>query len=433
MRGRIKIKWFLAGALAAALLIGGAGAFGTAVRTVTRELTYSGIAVTLDGLPVPLKDGNGEMVEPFSIDGTTYLPVRGVAAALGLGVDWDQERQTVRLTSGPALACITGFGGLNDPYCQAMVEGARAFAERRGATCGVRVAEDDSTAALIQVMEEAIRGGAKVLVCTGFVPEEAVYILQDQYPGTMFLMVDGQPHTGDHATYRSAPNVHCLTYREEQAGWLAGYGAVMEGQTKLGFLGGMGVPAVQRYGYGFLQGAEYAAGELGLAEGAVEIRFDYAMQFYADDALLAQMRAWYDSGTQVVFACGGSICYSVMQAAEERGGKVIGVDVDQSAESETVLTSAAKNFTGSIQEALAALEENGGTWDAERAGTTALLGAETGMVCLPDGAAWRFTRWTRSAYEAVCEQLAGGHIAVSDEIHKLPRTVLCRVAYGPNV
>lgn len=100
MRGRIKIKWFLAGALAAALLIGGAGAFGTAVRTVTRELTYSGIAVTLDGLPVPLKDGNGEMVEPFSIDGTTYLPVRGVAAALGLGVDWDQERQTVRLTSG---------------------------------------------------------------------------------------------------------------------------------------------------------------------------------------------------------------------------------------------------------------------------------------------------------------------------------------------
>jgi len=139
--------------------------------------------------------------------------------------------------------------------------------------------------------------------------------------------------------------VHNILYREEQAGYLAGYAAVMDGYTKLGFLGGMAVPAVVRYGYGYVQGADAAAQKLGLAPGSVEIKYWYSGVFAPNDDIKTKMSGWYTEGTEVVFACGGGIYLSATAAADAAGGKVIGVDVDQSAESPTIITSAMKDLT----------------------------------------------------------------------------------------
>lgn len=68
--------------------------------TKDATLTYRNIRITLDGQEIQPTDANGNYVEPFIIDGTTYLPVRGVASALGLDVSWDSDTSTVELSSG---------------------------------------------------------------------------------------------------------------------------------------------------------------------------------------------------------------------------------------------------------------------------------------------------------------------------------------------
>lgn len=90
-------KGFLSGVLVTLLLV---GTFGTAVATVgqrTVNVDYNDIKVTLNGQVVSLVDANGTPVEPFAINGTTYLPVRAVSSALGLEVGWDGTTNTVIL------------------------------------------------------------------------------------------------------------------------------------------------------------------------------------------------------------------------------------------------------------------------------------------------------------------------------------------------
>lgn len=96
-------KGFLSGVLVSAMTM----AFATSALAAYQKqatLDYTGISITLDGQPVIPTDANGNSVEPFAIDGTTYLPVRAVANAMGLGVDWEQSTQTVKLTSAGAVA-----------------------------------------------------------------------------------------------------------------------------------------------------------------------------------------------------------------------------------------------------------------------------------------------------------------------------------------
>lgn len=92
-----KFKGFITGVLVTLALIGSIGTAMATVGTKAANLEYSNIKVTLDGVPVKLVDVNGNPVEPFIISGTTYLPVRAVAGAFGLEVDWDGATQTVIL------------------------------------------------------------------------------------------------------------------------------------------------------------------------------------------------------------------------------------------------------------------------------------------------------------------------------------------------
>ena len=187
-----------------------------------------------------------------------------------------------------------------------------------------------------------------------------------------------------------------------------------EGYTKLGFLGGIAVPAVQRYGYGFVQGADAAAKELNKK---IEINYTYGGQFQGSPEITAKMEGWYQAGTEVVFACGGAIYTSALEAADKNDGKVIGVDVDQSHISARFVTSAMKglqNVTESVLETL-----NKGEW-ATYSGKVSNFGLLEGeYVGLPTDT-WTMTNFTTEDYEAVKGQIKDGTITVSNDTSKMP-------------
>lgn len=257
------------------------------------------------------------------------------------------EEPEVEEVEGYELAMITDAGEIDDKsFNQGTWEGIVKYAEDNGLTYKYYKPTEVSDAAYLAAIDLAIQGGAKVVVTPGFLFASAIYEAQDLYPETSFILLDADPHTADWSTFRIEANVYSIYYAEEQSGFLAGYAAVKEGYTKLGFMGGMAVPAVVRFGYGFVQGAEYAALEMGVE--AVEVKYHYTGNFESNPENQATAAAMYADGTEVIFAAGGKVGNSVMAAAEAAGAKVIGVDVDQSPESETVITSAMKELGISV-------------------------------------------------------------------------------------
>lgn len=329
------------------------------------------------------------------------------------------------------LALITDVGNIDDKsFNEGAWNGVKQYAEANKITYAYYHPSEDSTPAREETIAAAIEKGAKTIVCPGYLFGEAIYNIQDKYPKVQFLLLDAEPHTADFSTFKTSANVYCILYQEEQAGYLAGYAAVMDGYTKLGFLGGMAVDAVVRYGYGFVQGAEVAAAELGLEKGAIEIKYWYCGGFGPTDDIKNKMSGWYTGGTEVVFACGGGIYLSATAAAEAAGAKVIGVDVDQYAESPTIITSAMKGLTESTKIALGALYGNKGKWPADMAGKTAVLGAKENCVGLPTAKdSWRLTTFTVDQYNALFKKLQDGTVVVNAAIDKEPVVEYCTVDY----
>jgi len=319
------------------------------------------------------------------------------------------------------IALITDVGNIDDKsFNEGAWNGVVEYAEENDISYTYYRPTEDSDAARIESIEASITAGAKIVVCPGYLFETAIYAVQDDYPEVAFLLLDGEPNDGDWSTgaptYSTSDNVHNVKYQEEQAGFLAGYAAVKDGYTELGFAGGMAVPAVIRYGFGFVQGADYAANEMGLADGAVNIKYYYSGAFVPSTELETKMDLWYSAGTEVVFACGGKLYLSVVAAAENAtNAEVIGVDVDQYAESDLIITSAMKGLTVSVYDALAAFYDNGEEWPTAYAGTTSILGADTNGVGLPtaDGS-WRFNSFTVAEYNTIFDKLVDGTVVVSD-------------------
>jgi basic membrane protein A len=247
---------------------------------------------------------------------------------------------------------ITDKGTIDDKsFNQGTWEGVKAYADDHGISCQYYKPSEVSDAAYLESIALAVKGGAKVVVCPGFLFEVAIYEAQTAYPNVTFILIDGEPHTADYATFKTESNVLCIKFAEEQVGFYAGYAAVKDGFTKLGFQGGQAVPAVVKYGYGFLQGAEAAAEEMGLADGSISMMYNYSGDFAATPENQARVAGWYQGGTEIIFGCGGSIGNSVMAAAEASTGKwVIGVDVDQGGESPTVIASAMKMLGNAVQQ-----------------------------------------------------------------------------------
>ena len=316
------------------------------------------------------------------------------------------------------VALVTDVGTIDDEsFNQACWQGVKAWCEAHGIEYTYYQPTEDSTDARVVSIAQAINEGANTIVMPGYLFGQTVITVQNEYPDVNFIAVDvaGGDLTFDYQTFEEpAANVACLTFSEEQAGYLAGYAAVKEGYTKLGFLGGMAVPAVIRYGYGFVQGADAAAQEL---DKAIEINYTYGGQFAGSPEITAKMEGWYQAGTEVVFACGGGIWTSADEAAGKNDGLVIGVDVDQSHLSPRIITSAMKglqNVTESVLEAL-----NNGEW-ATYGGKVTNFGLKEGeYVGLPtDG--WMLKNFSAEDYEALKGQIKDGTVTVSNDTETEP-------------
>lgn len=307
------------------------------------------------------------------------------------------------------IALVTDVGTIDDEsFNQACWEGVKAYAEANGKTYQYYQPGADSTDERLNSIDLAVSEGAKVVVCPGYLFGETVAQAQELYPDVDFIAVDVS--AGDLGGVDAQQNLYCAVFGEEQAGYLAGYAVVKDGYTKLGFLGGMAVPAVQRYGYGFVQGANAAAVELGTP---IEINYTYGGQFFGDANITAKMEGWYTTGTEIVFACGGSMFQSIVAAASANDGYVIGVDVDQSGESEYVITSAMKGLADAVQWAVAKVYD--GTFDTI-GGQQASLGVADNAVELPTGAdSWRFETFNVEEYESLYQQMVDGTLVVDDD------------------
>lgn len=326
-------------------------------------------------------------------------------------------------SSGFEIALITDKGNIDDKsFNQGSWEGVVAFAEEHNVTHKYYKPEEASDAGYLAAIDLAVEGGAKVIVTPGFLFEVPTFEAQTRYPEVKFILLDGAPHDADYTVFETKENVASILYSEEESGYLAGYAAVKDGMTKLGFMGGMAVPAVQAFGYGYLQGAEDAAEELGLGDGSISVIYHYTGNFEENDTNKATAKTMYQQGTEVIFACGGSVGKSVMAAAAEAGKKVIGVDVDQRYDSETVITSATKGLKASVYQVLESIYKTN-KW-SDYSGKTTYFSAANDGVGLPTtvigddkaDAFDRFEKFTRADYDAVFAKLVDGSIDPIREI-----------------
>ena len=312
------------------------------------------------------------------------------------------------------IALVTDIGGIDDEsFNQACWEGVVEFATANNLEYQYYKPDEDSHDSRMIKIDTAVAEGATVIVLPGYLFGTAVVEAQDEYPDVKFIAVDvgSGDLTFDYVTYYDASaNVVCVTFAEEQAGFLAGYAAVKDGYTKLGFLGGMAVPAVVRYGYGFVQGADYAAKEMGVN---IEIKYTYGGQFFGDPAITAKMEGWYQAGTQVVFACGGGIYTSALEAAKLNNGKVIGVDVDQGVIDELIITSAMKGLKNVTETLLG--EYFAGNWESVGGQFKVYSLNEGDYVGLPTNeATWRLTTFTVEDLDTVKALIMDGTIAIDN-------------------
>ena len=347
------------------------------------------------------------------------------------------------------VAMITDYGDITDQsFNQTTYEAAKAWCEENGVDFTYYKPAGDSTAERVAMVEKADDDGYNVIVMPGYAFGGTIAEVAAEYPDVKFVALDvaagdlleaavalkGEtydynPANWDMASYVDLSNVYCAVYQEELCGYMAGYAAVKLGYNHLGFLGGMAVPAVVRYGYGFVQGANAASAELGKT-GDVAVEYVYGNQFYGDADITAYMDNWYSNlGVEVVFACGGGIFTSAAEAAAKVDGKVIGVDVDQAAlidgnygEGMTV-TSAMKGLAATVNTMLT--EIKAGNWDnyAGKIETLGLVGNDPEANYVQIAPSTQFADgFTTEDYNALVAKMFAGEVTVDNSIDAMPAT-----------
>lgn len=313
------------------------------------------------------------------------------------------------------IAMITDTGDIDDgSFNQGTWEGIKRYAEENDVTHQYYKPAGETTDAYLAAIDLAISGGAKIVITPGFYFEEPIFEAQTKYPEVKFVILDGSPHSGDFNPV-VAENTLAIYFKEEQSGFLAGYATVKEGFTKLGYMGGIAVPAVQRFGIGWVAGAYLAASELELEDFAFNAQdYTYLGGFGPTDTIKNTAAAWYGRGVEVIHAAAGGAGSSVMAAAGESTNKwVVGVDSDQAGDSARVLTSAVKGVGEAAYDALELFYDEdfpgGETWN---------LGAKEAGVGLPMTTS-RFENFSQADYTTIFDKIVAGTVDVPDTVDKL--------------
>ena len=361
------------------------------------------------------------------------------------------------MAEGDKIALVTDVGTIDDEsFNQACWQAVEAYATANNIPYVYYQPTADSTDARLQSIDQAVAEGATVIVMPGYLFGATLVTCMEDYPEVKFVAVDvaAGDLTLDYVNFvEPTANTVCLTFSEEQAGYLAGYAAVKDGYTKLGFLGGMAVPAVIRYGYGFVQGADAAAKELGTN---IEINYTYGGQFNGTPEVTAKMEGWYQAGTEIVFACGGGIYTSAVDAAKKvEGAKVIGVDVDQSGiiaayaagegasaddiakYADMTVTSAMKGLAPTTIDTLTDVLVNG-KWDdyKTKIDTLGLVSGDDpslNYVQIPASTQFEDGKFTEADYKALVKGMFDGTIKVSNDTSKEPAVTNVTVEYLGNI
>ena len=355
-------------------------------------------------------------------------------------------------TTDYKVAMITDYGDITDEsFNQTTYEACKAFCEENDLEFNYFKPAGDNTADRVSMIDSAVSEGYNVIVMPGYAFGGAIVDAAPNYPDVKFIALDvakgdlleaavaakGEeydynPDNWDLAEYFDMSNVYCVVYQEELAGYMAGYAAVKLGYTDLGFLGGMAVPAVVRYGQGFVQGVDAAAVESGKD---VNVKYVYGGQFQGDADITSVMDTWYKAGTEIVFACGGGIYTSAAEAAAKVDGKVIGVDSDQSGiiGEDITVTSAMKGLAPTVKTALDAIKD--GSWESDYAGKIDNLGLisenpEDNYVQLPMETTQWDDNFTVDDYKDLVKKLYNGEIEVSSDITAMPETEITVNDYG---
>ena len=297
------------------------------------------------------------------------------------------------------IVMVPDAAGIDDQsFNQGTWEGIRLYAGVNDKTCNYYQPTSQDDSAYYAAIKKGIQNGADIVILPGYAFEFVVGDAQADFPEVSFVLLDSNPADG------AADNTVGITFAEEQAGYLAGYAAVADGYTRLGFIGGSPVPGVTGYGFGYVQGANDAAKNL---HKEVQMRYAYNGQFVENDEARALAGDWYANGTEVIFACGGAMNRSVFAAAEEMGGKTIGVDVDQSGVSNTVITSAIKGLGAAA----------GQTLEQFYAGN--FPGGQSLVMGIPEGAVGlamenaRFKAFSQADYEELLRTITSGEVTVA--------------------
>ena len=306
-----------------------------------------------------------------------------------------------------SLYLITDLGTIDDKsFNQGSFEGLEQFAKEAGVKANYLRPAGEGKQIYKQAIDQAIAAGAKIVVTPGYLFEEAVGQAQSEHPEIKFIAVDFEPKISK-TEVKIAENTTAVLYKEEQSGFLAGYAAVKDGYTKLGFMGGVAVPAVIKFGFGFIAGANHAAEELGIK---VEVKYNYTGSFEAKPEIQTMASSWFQEGTEVIFSCGGGIGSSVLKAAQDNKAVMIGVDVDQKDMGQEVITSAMKNLQGSVY--LATKEAVEGQF---KGGQAQVHGVETEGVQISEDFS-RFKTFTKEQYDEIYKKLVDNVDSVTDNI-----------------
>ena len=314
---------------------------------------------------------------------------------------YQPEDPTVTPAGGETIALVTGVSGTESGADAMLWQGVQTFASAYGYTATTQTAEGDSSADAETALRTAAESGAKLVICRGDAAATALYRIQENYPDVHYLLFDDEPHNDDYSAYKTANLVHCVLFQEEQAGYLAGYAAVIDGYTSLGFVGAREIPGIVRYGTGFLQGAEAAAEQQGET---VNLKFWFADTYDENDAVTQRMADWYNSGVSLIFVSGGTLYKGAAQAAEQTGGKVMAGDTNVTALSDSILASAVKCYNAAVQRQLYEFF-TAGSWSTQNAGQTERVGITNAEVALESDTSWRLDSFTLDDYRSLYEDL----------------------------
>ena len=309
------------------------------------------------------------------------------------------------------LGMVTDSGTIDDrSFNQGTYEGVK----QAGLQCTYLRPSGTTTTDYLTAISDLYDNGYRFIACPGYLFAEAVSQAQEMYPNLMIIIIDDALASG------IGPNTVAITFKEQEAGFMAGLATALKIQTgDAGFVGGLEIPAVQKFNWGFQQGIAYANENFGTSVSMDPSNFVYQGSF-ADLAGGQQLAmAMYDKGVDVIFAAAGGTGVGVINEAKNRrlaGEDVwaVGVDVDQYSVGDMgngescILTSAMKDVTGvAYDQAMAAAN---GTFAG---GQNLVLGVAEGRAGIP-AVNPNLTPEIEAEVAAVAELIKDGTIVVQD-------------------